>query len=190
MSNVCKVENCDRPKDKSQGSSMCVMHRVRWSRHKSHDLPVKPGFPDGIVKKCKIHGMLSRDEAYLNGKNNHYQCRYCKKDALKRFESKNPNREQTRNYIHIGRGSKRIAVPKQTYEKMVLNQNNLCAICNKPERMTSANKRDIKKLAIDHCHTTNKIRGLLCHQCNVSLGGFKDSIELLQSAIAYLNEHA
>ena len=42
-------------------------------------------------------------------------------------------------------------------------------------------------LAIDHCHSTGKIRGLLCDRCNHGLGHFKDDINLLIKAIEYLN---
>lgn len=39
---------------------------------------------------------------------------------------------------------------------------------------------------IDHCHITNKVRGLLCLHCNTGLGSFKDNIASLTSAISYL----
>ena len=44
-----------------------------------------------------------------------------------------------------------------------------------------------KALALDHCHDTKQIRGLLCANCNQGLGKFKDSIKLLEGAIDYLN---
>jgi hypothetical protein len=46
-------------------------------------------------------------------------------------------------------------------------------------------KKDAK-LCIDHCHETNLVRGLLCHDCNKGLGNFKDNIIFLQIAIEYL----
>lgn len=42
------------------------------------------------------------------------------------------------------------------------------------------------KLYVDHCHKTGKVRGLLCHSCNIGLGNFKDNTLLLTSAIRYL----
>lgn len=65
------------------------------------------------------------------------------------------------------------------YYKLLKDQNGLCAICNK----TCARKH---RLAIDHCHTTGKVRGLLCERCNHGLGNFKDNIDSLKNAIKYL----
>lgn len=68
----------------------------------------------------------------------------------------------------------------EDYEKMLILQKDCCAICNK-------NKSEFKKgLGVDHCHTTGKIRGLLCSKCNTSIGGFDDDVERLQAAINYL----
>jgi len=41
---------------------------------------------------------------------------------------------------------------------------------------------------VDHCHTTKKIRGIVCHHCNVLLGYAKDDIAILKAAIQYLKE--
>jgi hypothetical protein len=59
-------------------------------------------------------------------------------------------------------------------------QGGVCAICGGPPSK--------KMLVVDHCHKTGKIRGLLCNQCNLNLGGFKDSISNLASAIKYLEK--
>lgn len=45
-------------------------------------------------------------------------------------------------------------------------------------------------LAVDHCHRTNKVRGLLCTKCNLGLGYFADTEELLQQAVTYLRFRA
>ena len=57
-------------------------------------------------------------------------------------------------------------------------------ICRKCNKETGK----LKRLAVDHCHETGKVRGLLCFHYNSSLGKFKDSIELLQNAIDYLKD--
>lgn len=75
------------------------------------------------------------------------------------------------------------------YEKMKIQQKNLCAICHTANTTQANNKTHIKGLAIDHCHATGKVRGLLCDACNSGLGYFKDSTELLLDAILYLKCH-
>jgi hypothetical protein len=116
-----------------------------------------------------------------------YQCKDCRKKTLaksrkkhrekvnariRNWEKKNPDtflkyRLQTRYKLTV-----------LEFEKLKNDQEYRCLICRKTE-----------KLCIDHCHTTGKIRGLLCHQCNKGLGDFKDSIEFLTSAISYLKQN-
>ncbi len=73
----------------------------------------------------------------------------------------------------------------ECYEKMVAEQGNVCAICKHPER-TKNRTGEIKRLSVDHCWRSGKVRGLLCIRCNTSLGNFNDDIELLTTAIDYL----
>jgi hypothetical protein len=64
-------------------------------------------------------------------------------------------------------------------ESMLLDQRGTCAICE---------QGFIETPRVDHDHETGKVRGLLCHHCNTGLGQFKDNIEILQNAIAYLEK--
>ena len=54
-------------------------------------------------------------------------------------------------------------------------QNNKCALCLKE-----------KELFVDHCHDTGNVRGLLCRECNTSLGKFHDDVNILTRAIDYI----
>jgi hypothetical protein len=56
-----------------------------------------------------------------------------------------------------------------------------CAICGSIDPKFSR-----KFFCVDHDHCTGKVRGLLCHSCNLGLGHFKDSLDLIQSAQSYL----
>ncbi len=75
-------------------------------------------------------------------------------------------------------------IPPILYEKLFEKQGGVCAICKQPE--TSTNRGRVKRLSVDHCHTTRKIRGLLCQLCNTGLGSFRDSSEWLVAASEYL----
>jgi hypothetical protein len=66
------------------------------------------------------------------------------------------------------------------YSALLEGQNSCCAICKK--------KPTNKHLAVDHCHKTGKIRGLLCNSCNRAIGLMKDDITLLKNSIKYLTK--
>jgi hypothetical protein len=73
---------------------------------------------------------------------------------------------------------------QEEYNNKLKEQNHKCDICG-----IDAVEAPKQKLFVDHCHDTNKIRGLLCHNCNVSIGLLKESINTLTKAIAYLDKH-
>ena len=90
-----------------------------------------------------------------------------------------------RNYY-----KRKYGITKEQYDAMVLQQGGLCAICRKPETsLDSRTSSSVIGLAIDHCHTTGRIRKLLCKRCNMCLGRVGDSVEVLQAMIKYLEEH-
>ena len=68
----------------------------------------------------------------------------------------------------------------QEYLSIVARQHNVCAICHQPPDTKH------KRLYVDHCHKTGNIRGLLCHGCNVGIGGLKDDPALLIKASEYV----
>lgn len=65
------------------------------------------------------------------------------------------------------------------YAEMFDSQGGVCAICNRPPS-------EGELLHVDHCHNTDKVRGLLCGKCNRGLGLFDDNSGFLASAIEYL----
>jgi len=71
---------------------------------------------------------------------------------------------------------------------MLASQGGVCAICERGER-AERNGRTLA-LAVDHCHTTGKIRGVLCGNCNKALGKFEDNPDFLRNAIIYLAKHS
>lgn len=76
----------------------------------------------------------------------------------------------------------------EQYEQMVKEHDNKCGICGENETRRSRTKGKVCRLVVDHCHGTGKVRGLLCHSCNVMIGSARDNVEVLQKAIAYLSK--
>lgn len=69
------------------------------------------------------------------------------------------------------------------YMSMLKKQNHCCAVCGTHETVLS------RKLAVDHNHTTGKIRGLLCHHCNTAIGLLKEDTSIFKDAVSYLEHH-
>lgn len=72
----------------------------------------------------------------------------------------------------------------EEYDEIFKEQKGLCAICNSEGFAIARNQRQM--IVIDHCHSSGKVRGLLCHNCNRALGLFQDNVENLKNAIRYL----
>jgi hypothetical protein len=70
------------------------------------------------------------------------------------------------------------------YLKFYEEQGGKCKICGESKELGTC-----KGLVIDHCHTTNKVRGLLCGNCNSGLGKFMDNVELLNNAVLYIKQY-
>jgi len=99
-----------------------------------------------------------------------------KTEYAKAWRKANPNKVKNSDL------KKMFGITLDDYNQMLKSQNNSCAICGKHEDDESSS------LAVDHCHTTGKIRGLLCSDCNRGLGMFKDNVVVLKNAISYLGE--
>ena len=84
-------------------------------------------------------------------------------------------------YKYIWSQGKRLNISPETVKKFLSIKE--CEICGKPE------EEEGKRLALDHCHKTDKLRGRLCGDCNTTLGKFKDAPMLLRKAADYLEKH-
>lgn len=101
---------------------------------------------------------------------------WCKKCQLA-HQRANPNRKAcVRKH--------RYKILETEFKALKEAQNGVCAICGGPPVAGRA------ELSVDHCHVTNKVRGLLCQHCNLGLGYFKDSIERVVKAASYLQKYS
>ena len=105
----------------------------------------------------------------------HSSCKECDKARVKARHQANPKRTKNndlkRNY----------GITLQEHQEMYEEQNGCCAICG------NEGNGKWKKLCVDHCHKTGKVRKLLCHHCNTALGLVGDNVSTLQKMIEYLN---
>lgn len=124
--------------------------------------------PDGLGYKCKPCDLKTSQLYVANNK---------EKVRLRRREYRNANKER----ISIKKNRAKCSL--EEFSKLFIEQKGRCKICN-------THQDELKRrIAIDHCHETGKIRGLLCDRCNRAIGLLKDSIELLNNAANYLSNH-
>jgi hypothetical protein len=101
-----------------------------------------------------------------DGKRN--QCEACRYQLRK---ARPGHQDQQRYWNLVGR----YGITPEEYSAMETGQGKRCKIC-----------QEETKLFVDHNHETGMVRGLLCHHCNTMLGLAKDSPQILEGAIAYL----
>ena len=97
-----------------------------------------------------------------------------------RHNSNNPNRLRDYDMNRKKNLLQNYGLTVEQYAEMVSTQSYLCGICGVDFRVES------RMPHVDHDHVTGKVRGILCHNCNLMLGQAKDNVETLKNAIAYL----
>ena len=110
----------------------------------------------------------------------HIQNKDKRNEYSKKYDLKNKDIRKDRDRK---RNLKKYNLTEDQYNKMLSDQNYSCKICDTHEIKLT------RKLAVDHCHATGKIRGLLCNACNTSLGKLKEDTKIMQKLIEYVKEH-
>lgn len=98
--------------------------------------------------------------------------RFTCREAERAWTRKTPQERREYRIKHLYK------ISVEEYDAIHDAQNGVCAICGRTS--------EGKKLAVDHCHSTGLVRGLLCTACNVGLGLFRDDLVLLAKAMQYL----
>ncbi len=148
------------------------------------------------MRTCRVCQEVKSDDLFVkqmrNGKSTvRNTCKVCKnkKDA----ERRDPAKRNAQIYAwREANKDKAILIRKRSHWKMqgidpdlaeeyYLAHDGKCEICGLADGW--------RDLAMDHCHQSGKIRGMLCANCNRGLGHLKESIPNLEKAIAYLKTH-
>lgn len=136
--------------------------------------------PDGLTYACKECRNTSYNTYYKNNPNKVKEKNDSQKENRKLFYSSKKGIESSRR-SHLKRN---FNITLEEYNEMLIKQEYKCAICGGFE---TDYRNEV--LSVDHCHNTNKIRGLLCNTCNRALGLFKDNKENLINALKYLENN-
>ena len=142
---------------------------------------------DGRQRYCKECVSQYRRKNKKRIDEYHQKYKQKNKERIKEVnhQYKQKHREEANEYARQHRYD-RYGMTQKEYNKIFEQQNGVCAICNQAETFGQYGK--LIPLAVDHNHETDKIRGLLCRNCNLGIGYFNDSPELLKEVINYLEE--
>lgn len=152
-----------------------------------------------MTKICSSCNLEKETSFFFNDKRHksgvRYVCKACDKDACNKYRLENKEKiEKSRHRYRqseVGKSvekayNKRYKIEKygislEEHTNILITQNYKCTICG--IKLTNETQSGMH---IDHCHKTNKVRGILCGLCNVGLGAFRDSPTFLIAAANYL----
>ncbi len=109
-----------------------------------------------------------------------YECKSCKKKEEAKSRINNPERWKRKRHRNLL--AEKFGITIHDYDDILIKQKNSCAICGKHQSVLK------KRLFVDHCHKTSKVRGLLCQKCNFAIGLLEESELILKKAISYLKK--
>lgn len=110
-------------------------------------------------------------------------CNSCRRAKNKEWIKNNP--EKAKNSRKNTFLKRTYGITLKDYEKLLKQQNNLCAICKTDTPGGKGNT-----FVVDHCHATGNIRGLLCNKCNLAIGLLNENPVIFDSAKQYLKYHS
>lgn len=137
-----------------------------------------------IVREIKPLASFHRDRRRKDGRS--VYCKPCGNAKSKKWQAENKSKVKEiwrRNAKHYRRHL--YGLSEKDMAELLSDQDYGCAICGFPETVEYADGT-VKQLAVDHCHLTLNIRGLLCSRCNTGLGYFEDDQDRMLRAILYL----
>lgn len=121
----------------------------------------------GKDRRCKI---------CCRKKSKKYRKTYPSRVAASNKKSRSKNPQSVQRSLRKAK-LKRFGLSEEDYTKMLVSQNGVCAVCKQP---------GFKRLAVDHCHKTGKIRGLLCSSCNSAEGLLKSDSTIIRALADYV----
>jgi hypothetical protein len=113
-------------------------------------------------------------------------CKECNKKSTKKWVTKHQKKTTSRQYFWSVKHKYNLT--EERYHAMMSEQNGKCAICLTIPKSKRNGKTTIR-MHVDHCHKTNKVRGLLCYKCNSAIGLFEDNINRMKNAIKYIRRN-
>ena len=176
----------ERQKETHKRRKTSAAHRARVKAMQEN-----PPDVEKVCTACEVSKPLDefyRSQAGKYGRES--RCKDCAKAAYrsrsKEYESR-PERQANAYARNRRRQYAKYGITPEGYNAFFEQQSGRCAICGTDKPGGKGRKRNL--FAVDHDHDTGKVRALLCSECNVGIGLFRDDPDLLLRAIGYLAKH-
>lgn len=133
-----------------------------------------------ICRRCLSYKEASEyTKATRNSDGLQSYCKSCADEYRKEYQIKNPEAGTDRHYRRV------FGVGLLSIRELLATQDNKCKLCERT--LSMVNGRGFSSIAhVDHCHSTGKIRGILCGHCNTALGKLGDSVEAIERVLKYV----
>lgn len=162
--------------------SVCKTSKEETEFHK------QPLSKDGLHASCKAcrseytkrYRSQNKEKLSIARKLNYARHKEQEKAAMKRYQQTHKLGDKGQRAFNL---KSKYNLTVSQYDNILFSQDSVCAIC----KQSSSNGF---RLAVDHNHTTNENRGLLCHRCNTSLGLLNENIDTLINMIEYLKKYS
>lgn len=169
---VATANNRARGYRKGEYRPFVVGHGLHRKRDEEHASPVR------TCRICKVQRPVAEFKLVCGVPI--WTCRPCEVERVRKWNRDNPGHKRDMSLRGL------FGIGLDDYERMLAEQGGACAICRRPESMIDPRTNVARNLAVDHCHETGAVRGLLCGYCNKALGGFGDNPDRLRAAVEYL----
>lgn len=157
--------------------------------------PRRAPFDLATTKQCRKCGVtkplsefsLSRQATETRNAVYRSDCKVCCAERARQWIAANPERARANSRKANLVNNYGLTVAE--YDALLRKQGGVCAVCGKDEPNAHGRTGKQFRLAVDHCHKTGEVRGLLCQKCNRAIGLLGDDPVLMRKAISYLLRH-
>mgnify|MGYP000917389787 FL=1 len=172
----CSVPGCDKP---CRAWGLCGLHYGRSKRTGSVEASIRA---QARAEQMAADGTR---QCFKCGQRKPWTVDHFPRDHQRGGKLKGTCRDCLRRAVKFSTLSRSYGLSGEDFERMLAAQGGRCRLCG--ARLDGARGAFVPH--VDHCHTSGRVRGLLCHHCNVLLGHAKESPTLLRAAANYVEDN-